>query len=133
MADIELLGAVMSRTIKPEMYRYIAGEDLSALRVVRFDTDTGCVVYARPPEAASRMPLGITVTAALSGVEVVVRRDGELIDDSWGWVPGQPVLLGATGTLTQTQPPSQAIMVVVGIATDTNTICIGVMPAMVVL
>lgn len=131
MPELDTLGIPIARAAKPVLYRYIAGEDVSALRVVRYAEGTHRVLYARPPEVEARCPLGVTVTGVLAGEEVTVRRDGELTDGSWTWTPGAPVLLGAAGALTQTQPPSQPYLVVIGIAITATTIVINISPALV--
>lgn len=130
MPEIETLGIQIARAAKPFLSRYVAGEAVSALRAVRYDATTGRVVYARPPELEARLPLGITVTGVLAGEEVTVRSGGELTDGSWSWTAGEPILLGATGVLTQSQPALQAYLVVLGVAMTPTTIVINIEPAL---
>lgn len=111
--------------------KYVAGENLSALRVVRFEPGVpNSVVLVRPPEPESVAPLGITSTAAASGDDVnVVVDGGELTDSSWAWVTGSPVLLAELGTLTQTPSPGVPFVLVIGIATAPDTIAVRIEPA----
>jgi hypothetical protein len=111
-----------------ETTTFIANEALSALRVVRLVGSTEDQVrYARPPEVEAEAPLGITATAAASGEAVTVVRSGSITDASWSWTPGAPVLCGANGTLTQTQPALPYI-VAVGIASTPTTIQLKISP-----
>lgn len=111
--------------------KYTAGEAVSALRVVRFQTGVdNQVVLARPPEAESLAPIGVTANAAGSGDEVTVVVDGgELSDSSWGWIPGAPVLMGELGVLTQTASPDLPFVLVVGVAIAAETIVVRIEPA----
>jgi len=103
--------------------QYIADEPLSALRVVRA-ASMGHVRYARPPEPEALAPLGLTSSAAMSGDTLTLINGGELQDPSFDWTVGQPVILGANGMLTQTQPVSQPFLVVIGLAVATDTIVV---------
>jgi hypothetical protein len=129
MPEITTLGPQIAATVKPFMDQYVAGEDLSALRVVRLSAP-GFVVVARPPEPESQAPLGITITAAPLGGPVTVRSRGEIQDDSWSWTPGRPVLLGVDGALTQVQPPDVPFLVVVGIASAADMVVVRIETAM---
>jgi hypothetical protein len=123
MPEITTLGPQIAATVKPYMDQYVAGEDLSALRVVRLGAP-GQVVLARPPELEAQAPLGITTIAANAGGTVTVRSRGELQDNSWSWSVGQPVLLGLDGALTQAQPPGLPVLLVVGFATALDTMVV---------
>jgi hypothetical protein len=108
-----------------------AGETLSALRVVRYEAGVAnSVVLARPPEAESLAPLGITSQAAAQGDDVnVVVDGGRITDSSWAWTPGEPVLLAELGTLTQTPSPGLPFILVIGVAVETDTINVRIEPA----
>lgn len=110
---------------------FTAGENISALRVVRFEAGTeNGVVLARPPEAESLAPVGVSAQAAGAGDEIVIVTDGgELSDPSWAWTPGAPVLLAELGTLTQTASPSLPFVLVIGVAIATDTIVVRIEPA----
>jgi hypothetical protein len=131
MPEIANLGEVMAIAIAPyltdNVLRYSAGEDLSALRVVRAFAP-GIVVYARPPEVEALAPLGITTHSAVNGEPVTVAVRGEVQDASWSWVAGQPVLLGLDGALTQTQPLGIDTLVVIATAIAVDTIVIRIDP-----
>lgn len=114
-ADIDALVADREYTITPDdilailrdaidAYQVVAtaGADLSALRVVCAD-GSGGVRYASPTASDTRHVVGLTITAALTGSDVVVQYAGPVEDNSWSWTPG-PVYLGASGALTQTTP-----------------------------
>ena len=126
MPEIADLGEVMAIAVGPyltdNVLRYYAGEDLSALRVVRAAAPS-IVVYARPPEFEATAPIGLTTHSALNGAPVTVAVRGEVQDPSWSWTPG-PVLLGLDGHLTQTQPPGIPTLVVIATAITADTIII---------
>lgn len=80
-----------------------AGETLSALKAVY---ELNGEVFALDPGTADApvdLFLGITVSSALAGAEVVIQRDGTLDDASWSWSTGV-VYVGAAGALTQVAP-----------------------------
>lgn len=106
-----------------ESEQYVADESLSALRVVRA-AGPGRVCYARPPELEARAPLGITNGAAASGEPITLISRGEMRDASWSWTPGETVLLGPNGTLTQAQPSGQPYLVVVAVAVSATAIVV---------
>jgi hypothetical protein len=129
MPDIRTLGSPILQTIRPLesilLGSYVADEPISALRVVRVST-AGHAVYARPPELAARGPLGVTMTAALSGGVLSVVLGGEITDSSWNWTPGAPVLLGSVGALTQVV--SSDCIVGIGQALNATTILVRISP-----
>ena len=103
---------------------YTAGEAISALHVVR-TAGSGRVVYARPPEVEALTPLGVSMQSGASGARITVARDGvEVVDGSWRWTPGKLVLLGPTGTLTQTQPVGAPYLVAIGRATTSYALVV---------
>lgn len=129
MPELDTLGPQLAELAEPYMTRrawYVADEALSGSRVVRLASAPGHVVYARPPEQQALAPLGVTVTAAVSGNTVMVCTSGELRDSGWSWTAG-PVLLGPNGTLTQSIPPGATHVVTIGqaIAPDTIIVRIG--------
>lgn len=79
-----------------------AGETLSALRGVY---ELAGLVYALDFEDSVHIDLflGITVSAALIGADVIIQRSGTIDDLSWSWTVNQ-VYLGVAGALTQTVP-----------------------------
>lgn len=123
---ISQAGEQISRAVRVYQDRYLAGELVSALRAVRYDPATGRVVYARPPELHAMAPLGVSVTAATVGQYLTVRSRGELSDSSWTWTPGEWVLLGLEGALTQA--PSNVVpwVVPIGIAISPVTLIVNI-------
>lgn len=87
-----------------------AGTVLSALRVV---TERDGSVYLADPlvQADTDFIVGITVTTAQQGAQVVVQRAGTLDDAGWTWIKDL-VYLGANGMLTQTAPVTGAYVVI---------------------
>jgi hypothetical protein len=118
---------IVPQTAPPGRANYTADEALSALRVVRRSSD-GRVLYARLPELEARAPLGVTAHAADSGATIAVVTAGPLSDSSWNWTVGRPVLLGASGVLTQTQPAEFDALVVIGLAVASDAIVVRIMP-----
>jgi hypothetical protein len=92
----------------------MAAMNLSALRAVWEEND-GFVhlLHYNDPESRHAISfVGVTVTAADSGTEVVVQRAGELDVDGLGLSLG-PVWLGESGMLTNT-PPSHGFRLYLG-------------------
>jgi len=102
-------------------YSLEAGENLSALRVVRGD-GSGAVVYASyDDEANAGAIVGITTTAALLGDFVFVRIGGMMTDASWSWSLGT-IWLGLNGALTQTPTEAGALVPVARAISSTRIV-----------
>ena len=91
-----------------EIYAGTAGAVISGHRAVYVSTTDG-KVYPSIPDATSRFCIGVTIGAAASGASVSVRVSGIITEPSWTWTMAQPVWLGASGALTQTQPTTGAL------------------------
>ena len=100
-----------------------AAETLSALRVVR-STPQSVLVLARPPEPESLAPLGVCVQSGIAGTSIRVVQAGPIVDGFWNWTPGQPVLLGFDGELTQQQPAALPFLIVIGYAVTPETLMV---------
>lgn len=102
----------------------IASEAIGGGRAVRiiWDKYVGYVSSDNPLLADT--VLGITTGAAAYGQNIGVQYMGELQDSGWSWVPG-PIYCGINGVLTQTLPSSGFILVL-GTATNANTIVINI-------
>lgn len=85
-----------------------AGENLSALRVVRLN-GTNKAVYADNDNATNANAVGITTSSAASGATASIRYAGLLEDSSWTWSQG-PIYIGTAGTLTQAAPTGGLIV-----------------------
>lgn len=95
----------------------VAGQVLSALRVVY--ERNGRVYLLDPSDPFSedvQFTLGITVTAAQEGENVVVQRSGTIDSAGWNWAEGL-VFVGSAGLMTQT-PPLVGWELVVGFAPE---------------
>lgn len=109
---------------------YIAGITLSGHKAVQID-GTGAAVYVDSGTVADAgRVLGITINAALLGAAVGVQATGEIDEVSWSWVPGQPVYVGANGSLTQT-PPATGFIQAVGMAVAPTKLVVGIRPAII--
>ena len=93
-----------------------AGEALGGHRVVAIN-ELNQAVYASSD--ATRIPVGITTGAAVSGAEATIQVSGELTEPSWNWDVTKPVFLGLSGLLTQT-PPTAGTLAVIGFPTASN-------------
>lgn len=102
----------------------IAGQNLSALRVVTMDAG-GQAIYASNTTLANATVLGVTTTAATAGTSVTIATSGLITDNSWTWTKG-PVFLGTNGTLTQIAPSNGAVLVNVARALTPTTIQIDI-------
>lgn len=79
-----------------------AGEEISALRAV-YELD-GQVFYLDSQDVEhAPLYLGVTITSAIVGGDVIVQRAGTIDDSGWSWAAAE-VFVGATGFLTQTAP-----------------------------
>ena len=83
--------------------------------------DDGKLIYAdnTTAEHANKI-LGISKNAAVSGGIVVVQTFAELQEPTWNWIPGKPIFLSTTGTLTQTVPASGFIIIIAFAVTSTK-------------
>lgn len=79
-----------------------AGETISALKAV-YELDGQ--VFALDSQDVDHAPLylGIAVSSATTGLDVVIQRAGTIDDASWTW-PGGEVFVGLAGTLTYIAP-----------------------------
>lgn len=89
----------------------VAGQNLSGHRVLAGRAD-GAVIYAGS-NLLGRLPIGLSLGAALEGDSVDVQLSGEIVEPSWAWDVTLPVYAGVDGVLTQTAPVS-GLLVVVG-------------------
>lgn len=80
----------------------VAGEAMSALRAVY---ELGGRVFLLDQLDSTHMELfiGITVSAAVEGADVIIQRSGTIDDANWTWTVGL-VFLGSQGRLTQLVP-----------------------------
>lgn len=100
----------------------IAGQNLSALRVVTMDAG-GQAIYASNTTLANATVLGVTTTSATAGTSVTIATSGLITDGNWTWTKG-PVFLGTNGAITQVAPTGGAVLVHVGRALNATTIII---------
>ena len=77
---------------------------LSGHRVITVN-DAGLAIYADclNPDHIQR-PMWLSLGAWASGVVATLFPQGNVVEPSWNWTPGEPVWLGANGVLTQTIP-----------------------------
>lgn len=101
-----------------------AGDNLSALRVVRLD-GMNKLRYASNDTAANANAVGILTAAVTSGGTGNVRYAGLLSDTSWSWSQGA-IYIGADGVLTQTAPSGGLIVREVARAISTTQIIIDI-------
>lgn len=81
----------------------IAGENLSALKVVRLVNDV--VLYSDASNLLMvNSTIGVTVSSGMMNGAVTVRARGVLEDASFSFTTDMPVYLGQNGALTQIPP-----------------------------
>lgn len=103
----------------------IAGEDLSALRIIS-SSDSGTALYSDPADPDStRRIIGLTTGAALTGTGAPFLQEGRYQDASWNWDVTKRLFLGVNGTITQVAPTT-GISVVLGHASKPDTIFLNV-------
>jgi hypothetical protein len=90
---------------------------LSSGRVVRFDGDSYCTTVSALTASDALTPMGLAQYAvSAADLTVGITAYGEQEDDSWNFVPGGAVFLGANGFLTQTRGQGWAFLRVIGFA-----------------
>lgn len=88
-----------------------ATQNVSALRIISNVDDE--YVYANPLDAiASASVAGMSLQSINADEFLTPANNQPVTSQSWTWVRGSPVFLGANGTLTQT-PPTIGYLVVV--------------------
>lgn len=108
----------------PDVRTFIAGANVSGHRVVQLIGQSAYVLSSSDVDACSA-GIGITEGAASAGGSVKVRVGGIIQEPSWNMVAGKPVFCGVNGLITQT-PPESGFNLVVGVATASDSIYVGV-------
>ncbi|HCE43893.1 MAG TPA: hypothetical protein DET40_21670 [Lentisphaeria bacterium] len=85
----------------PNIPAILAGENISALRCIRGDSDGKAYVCSN---LDAYTMIGVTLTAASADSLISFRTNGLIEDSSWNWAENLPIYCGADGVLTQTQP-----------------------------
>lgn len=107
----------------------VADTVLSGHRIVR-SVDADRVGYASTDNPAhGDDTLGLTLGAADAGAAVNVQRAGPVDFNGWAWTPGEPVLLGRDGQLTQSPAADDAFVQVVGYAESATTLYLDIQPS----
>ena len=89
------------------LFTGVAGEVLSALRVVKGSSNGRLWYCSSVVVGDSGLVIGITTTSAsAAGATVSYMKDGEMTDSSWNWDTTKPIYCGTDGALTQTVPTS---------------------------
>lgn len=102
---------------------YTAGNNLSALRVVRSNSSGEAIYADKDSLTDADALLGITTNAATSGNSVTVQSAGKLEDAGWSWTPGSRLFLQSNGNVSHTVP-STGFIVSVGHAVTATVILI---------
>ena len=97
-------------------------QNISALRIL--SNLNGQYDYANPLDPIAAWAIvGISLQSINSGGLLAPVNNRVVTDQSWSWVRGSPVFLGANGTLTQT-PPTAGNLVTVARVFDAKTLFI---------
>ncbi len=128
-------GQVLARSNRPERPRELVWVDqpaggsvviqaghtsISGHRAIMIAPD-GAAAHADPAEASSFF--GISMSAALPDMPVVVAIRDIITEQSWNWVPGQPIYFVVDGLLTQSVPTTTAVTPI-GVAISVTSILI---------
>lgn len=108
----------------PDVMTFTAGANLSGHRVVQLIGQSLQTLSSSDVET-SCAAIGITEGASSAGTPARVRVRGIMQEPSWSLTIGKPVFCGLNGLVTQT-PPESGFSLVVGVATDVNSIYIDV-------
>lgn len=99
-----------------------AAQSLSALRLVSISSSN--YTYSDPADLISVGSIaGLTLQSVNAGSNIKPIVNQLVSDQSWNWVRGSPVFLGAAGTLTQI-PPSSGNLVAVARVLDSKILFI---------
>lgn len=98
---------------------------LSGQRVITTDENGGAIYADKDTSSHVGRVLGISMNAAMIGALVVVKTFGEFSEPTWNWNAGDPIYLGANGTLTQT-PPNTGFLLEVAFALTSTSIFISI-------
>jgi hypothetical protein len=99
----------------------VAGQPISAGRFVV--VENGQVFYYDPNRSdLITKPLGISITAAITGTPCVVQSSGKVTIAGWGLTPNALYFANANGVISTT--PSTQVSHVVGYAYDANSLII---------
>ena len=108
---------------------YIADTNLSAMKVVRIETN-GKVGYASNDELEdANLVLGITATSVIADGSVSVYKYGRVNNSAFsGFSIGDTIYVGVNGELTAIAPtaPGAAHLTIVGLITATDTLDINI-------
>lgn len=97
---------------------YTAAINLSGHRMVLLDDNRNATYASNDVLAHANRVFGLTKGAAAQGAQVEIIREVELQEPSWSWTVGEPIYLGANGTLIQSAAVSPALFSLrVGFAT----------------
>lgn len=83
-----------------------AGENISALRVLRNGNDNQLYIASCSNLDHQFRIVGISYTAASTGNTIYFITDGEMEDVVWNWDTSKGIYLGENGVLTQNPPAS---------------------------
>ena len=83
----------------------VAGENISALRVVR-QSDKDTIVTADSSTYTNSVPLGVSISSGATGVDIEVIQRGQINDFFFNFALNEPLFLGSNGMITVTPPTS---------------------------
>ncbi len=107
--DIELQGAIISGSVETadttsNISEFIAGETISALKVIRGSSNGKTYMVNSTDLTDKNTALGVSKTSADINNSFEVVTAGEFTDISWAWNTNLPIFADSTGSLTQTAP-----------------------------
>lgn len=106
----------------------IAEEPLGGHRIVKL-TGAGAALADNTDAASRWTSVGLTVAAVDQGALSPIQIIGPIEENSWNWVPNQPVFLGSNGVPTQVVPTSPSFQRIIGVAVTPTLLYIDPYPA----
>lgn len=103
----------------------VAGENISAYRVVRPHTDGKIYICSSANSAFAELACGITFKAASKDEPVNFMTSGYFTESTWNWDTARPVFFDSLGRFTQTVPTSGFIQIVATPVTPTG-LCVNI-------
>lgn len=98
----------------------VAGEDISALRVIKLENNLAYVASSTVPGDSDKI-IGVATVGALLGQPLTVRTHGPLSDAIWSWTEGA-LFIDEAGDISITPPASGFIQKIGKVVSPTKII-----------
>ena len=104
----------------------VAATDIGGHRVVIQDASGLCQYADIENVDHSGKIIGVTISSAIQGYPVTINKSGVVVENSWNWVPGGDIWLGANALPVQDVPINAAFLQRIGYAVSTNSMRVSI-------